>query len=183
MRRTIRDGATWAFMILAAVGWFALMRPTTLGGDVGYIVVRGNSMEPSLASGDLVLTRPSSAPKVGDIVAYRVPADTVGAGMVVIHRVVEVTADGHLVLQGDNAPHLDPWSPGPGEVVGTMWVHVPFVGRVLAVLHDPVMLGALAASLVVPAVLLSPTRRRRISGLRPDSAVSRRRSQAPHGAP
>ena len=163
MRPAVRVGVGWGLVILAAVGWLVLMRPTTLGGDVGYIVVRGTSMEPSLASGDLVLTRPSAAVGVGDVVAYRVPAGTVGAGMVVIHRVVEVAPDGYLVLQGDNTEHLDPWSPGARDVVGTLWVRVPAVGRVLAMLHDPVMLGALAASLIVPAALLAQGRRRPIA--------------------
>lgn len=163
MRPAVREGIAWGLVILAVVGWFVLMRPTTLGGDVGYIVVRGTSMEPSLASGDLVLTRPRATVEVGDVVAYRVPAKTVGAGMVVIHRVVDVATDGHLVLQGDNTEHLDPWSPGPVDVVGTVWVRVPFVGRVLAWLHDPAMLGALAASLIVPAFLLAQDRRRPIA--------------------
>lgn len=157
MRRVtaLRRCGWWILLALVGLGWFVLLRPIALGGDVAYVVIRGDSMEPTFATGDLVLTRAEANVAVGDIVAFRVPRGEVGAGMLVIHRVIGTEGD-RLILQGDNNPHVDPWTPAPGDVVGRPWLHVPAIGHMLALLHDPTILAALAASVVVTGALFAP---------------------------
>lgn len=165
MRRLANAAAVGA-LVLLTLGWVLFLRPTAIGGPTSYIVIRGDSMEPIYDSGDLVLTRAAAGYGVGDIVAYRLPEGEVGAGEIVIHRVV-AERDGRFVLQGDNNPDIDPWLADPRDVVGEAWIHLPVAGRLLAIAHDPVVLGALAASVVFTWLALGSGRRRAGDGGRP----------------
>ena len=135
-------------VLLVIAGWVAFLRPPGLGGDVSYIVVRGTSMLPAIHTGDLVIVR--AAPEYGpdDVVAYRVPDGELGAGQLVIHRILRET-DGRFVMQGDNNTEPDPWQPARGDIVGRPWVLVPGIGALLVMVREPAILGAIAAALVV----------------------------------
>lgn len=125
-----------AATLAAAAGWVVMLRPQALGGPVAYLMVVGNSMEPTLTDGDLVVVRGQEAYGLGDVVAYRVPEGEVGAGGVVIHRIVGSTRERH-VLKGDNRRVTDPWRPMPGEVVGKLWLTLPDGAHWLALLRSP----------------------------------------------
>lgn len=136
-------------MVLVAGVWFVVLRPQALGGSAVYVVVRGDSMLPTYQSGDLVVVQRAATYAIGDPVAYRVPDGELGAGLIVIHRIVGIAPDGGFVLRGDNNPAPDPWTPQPSDVVGRTWFAVGGFGAVIATLHRPVIAGALAAALVV----------------------------------
>lgn len=155
--------------LLAA--WFVTLAPTSIGGPATYVVVRGESMLPTFEGGDLVIVRSADAYGVGDVVAYRVPAGEVGEGLIVIHRIVQGDPESGFVLLGDNNSTPDPWHPRTGDLVGTAWARVPYVGRIAALLHQPAVLGALgsAISVFVFALRWRPAS----AGLRPGAASAR----------
>ena len=136
------------FLALVALVWVLGLRPTSLGGGTTYVAVRGSSMQPTYATGDLVIVRTADAYGVGDVVAYRVPDGELGEGRIVIHRIIGGDSNG-FSLQGDNNDSPDPWLPSTADVVGRAWIAVPNLGRVLAYLHQPAVLAALAAAGVV----------------------------------
>src|SRR5579875_1905124 len=72
--------------IAAACLWFGL--PQGLGGRADWVLVSGTSMLPRLHTGDLVLVERRSSYHVGEVVAYRIRKGEIGAGHVVIHRIV-----------------------------------------------------------------------------------------------
>ena len=135
--------------MILVVTWMAFLRPTWLGGPATFVLVRGDSMLPTYQSGDLLLALAQPAYSVGDAVAYRVPAAEVGAGHLVIHRIVDILPDGGYVFQGDNNPGVDPWRISSTDLAGHVAVRLPGVGRALAVLLSPTILGGLAAAAVV----------------------------------
>ena len=152
MRARLRHYLSLASLAAVVVFWVLVLRPAALGGPTSYIIIRGSSMVPTYASGDLVIVRTAAEYRVGEVVAYRVPDGDVGAGLIVIHRIVSVGKDG-LTLRGDNNAAPDPWSPRVADVVGGAWISVPGVGRVLAAIHQPIVLAALAASVVVAFIV------------------------------
>ena len=165
VRRALRRA--WHALGLATLGlvlvfWVLVLRPTSLGGPTSYIIIRGSSMVPTYASGDLVIVRTAGVYHEGDVVAYRVPDGEIGAGLTVIHRIVGVGPDGFF-MRGDNNASVDPWTPLPGNILGEAWVSVPGFGRVLGIIHDPVMLAALAASVAASIVVMWRPRRRPVS--------------------
>ena len=156
--RTLRRVLGWMMSMLVLgilAGWFVFLRPESLGGPVDYVIVRGTSMLPAYQNGDLVIVHSQASYLPGDVVAYRVPTGEIGEGHIIIHRLVAQQGD-QWVLQGDNNNAVDPWMPAGSDIVGTTWLHVPGAGRARAAIHQPAVLGALAAALVVMAMLWKP---------------------------
>ncbi|PZR60739.1 MAG: signal peptidase I [Chloroflexi bacterium] len=165
MRKLANYVALAALALLIGI-WVLVLRPQSLGGATSYIVIRGSSMLPAYATGDLLIVRAAPAYGLGDVLAYRVPDGDIGAGRIVVHRVVGVDHNGFR-LRGDHNSALDPWTPRAADIVGKVWVGVPNLGRILAFLHQPVLLAALAAALVVTLLLArSPARAK---ALRPEA--------------
>lgn len=133
--------------------WMVMLRPVSLGGPATYVVVRGDSMLPGFQAGDLVILQASDGYGAGDVVGYRIPQGEVGAGLIVVHRIVGGDGQRGFTLMGDNNPAPDPWLPDASDVAGRVWLQVPGLGRAIVFLHQPVAAGALAVSLLVMLVL------------------------------
>jgi signal peptidase len=136
-----------------AVLWFLLLGPSFLGGPASYILVSGDSMEPSLSGGDLAVLRQQDTYHGGDIVAFRVPKGQPGEGGMVIHRIVGGTAEQGFIMQGDNKERPDLWRPRPQDIMGKKWLHLPGVGRFLVLLRAPLILALLAGGVGMLTVL------------------------------
>lgn len=161
-RRLVGNLAFAVVFVAALTTWFFTLRPGSLGGPATYVMVRGISMEPTYHDGDLVVIRRASSYRVGDIVAYRVPAGDVGGGLTVIHRVVGGSAASAYTTQGDNNPEPDPWVPTIGQIEGTTWLVLPRAGAIMLFLRAPVPLASLAAAIAVGIVVY------RQGGAKPD---------------
>jgi signal peptidase len=129
--------------LVATLLWFAL--PQALGGSAGWVMVSGTSMLPHLHTGDLVLVERRSSYHVGEVIAYRVPKGQVGAGHVVIHRIVGGSGRKGWKMQGDNRTAPDLWYPTNRDVVGAKLLRIPDAWLVLRFFHSPLFLGLLAA--------------------------------------
>lgn len=141
-----------ALAALAALTWALLaLSPFSV------VVVAGESMEPVLHGGDVVLLRERAAYAAGDVVAYRVPSGEPGAGLVVIHRVVGGSAAEGFITRGDNETGRDPWRPGPADVLGRRALVVPRLGVAIGFLRSGLGLAGLAA-LVAFGLALRPGR-------------------------
>jgi len=147
--------------VALAVAWAVTLRPVSLGGPATYVVVRGDSMLPDFHSGDLVVLRARSGYGPGDVVGYRVPDGEIGAGHVVVHRIVAGDGVAGYTVEGDNNPAPDPWQPRTGDVAGTVWLLVPGLGRFVVIAHQPAAAGALAVALLVMWFVARETRRKR----------------------
>ena len=97
--------------------------PKLLGYQV-YDVVSG-SMDPDIPVHSVVLVQPAAPEELqpGEIVAYR------SGSSVVIHRLVENhIVEGELVTKGDANAEPDPLKVEYAGVLGTVTVHIPFIG-------------------------------------------------------
>ena len=164
MRRNARRLVRFGTMAAVLAVWAVALRPQALGGPALYIVVRGSSMVPTYQNGDLVVAVSAPTYAVGDIVAYRVPSGDIGEGHTIVHRITGGDGIDGFVVQGDNNNAPDPWSPRPADMAGKAWLVVPGLGRLIAIIHQPVVAGGLAAGIMVSLTLgrrPRPTRRSR----------------------
>ncbi|MEO7296594.1 MAG: signal peptidase I [Candidatus Limnocylindria bacterium] len=173
MKRRLAHHLALCALALLAIGWLVVLRPASLGGPATYVVIRGDSMEPTYATGDLVIVQAAATYAVGDVVAYRVPDGDIGEGLVVVHRIAGGSGADGYTLRGDNNPALDPWTPRDTDVAGRVWLHVPNLGRLIAFVHQPVIAGALGAAIMVAFIVLRAPRSAPLLGSRP--AVTDRR--------
>ncbi|MCA1709438.1 MAG: signal peptidase I [Actinobacteria bacterium] len=126
------------------VVWALVLRPQALGGPAAYVIVSGESMEPRLHDGDLVVAHRADAYSVGDVVAYRVPEGEVGAGAAVIHRIIGGSAEAGYIVKGDNRVGQDVWRPKPHDVIGRMRFDAPRLGRLFGVFQTSFGLAFIA---------------------------------------
>ncbi|MFN8050667.1 MAG: signal peptidase I [Acidimicrobiales bacterium] len=111
----------WLHVWLAAV---AIALPLLAGGRA--VVVAGDSMEPVLHRGDVVVaadvTR-STPPSVGQVLTFRTE------GQLVTHRVVSIDTDGVARTQGDANRDADSTPVRPRMMVGLARLVVPAIAR------------------------------------------------------
>lgn len=153
------------------VAWFFLLRPESLGGPAGYVMVAGHSMEPTLRTGDLALTQKQGSYDTGDIVAFHVPKGEPAEGAMIIHRIVGGSAAEGYLVQGDNKNAPDPWRPKPQNIVGRLRFTLPGAARWVWLLRQPLILGSVVGGLGMLTVLSGgsgkPASRRGTSQSRP----------------
>jgi signal peptidase len=148
--------------ILAFAGWFVALRPSSLGGPATWVLVAGESMEPSIHAGSLVVVTSRADYGIGDVVAYRVPGGNPGAGDNVIHRIVGGTAEAGFSVRGDNTSGADLWRPRRSEIVGAAWLVLPNAALPMLFLRSPIAAASVAAGLAAYVVLgLVPPPRRK----------------------
>ena len=123
-------------------------------------------MLPNYHAGDLVITREHRTYRIGDVIAFEVPAGSPGAGLHVIHRIIARTPDGLYVTMGDNRDTVDPWQLAGSDVIGSVAVHVPYVGSVIRVLREPPVFAWFVGSLVLVGLWVVDRRRRGAAALR-----------------
>jgi signal peptidase len=137
--------------VVAALGWYCL--PQRIGGRANWVMVSGTSMLPRYHTGDLVLVERQSSYHVGEVVAYRVPKGQVGAGYVVIHRIIGGNGQTGWKLKGDNRTAPDLWHPTDNDVLGAKLLRIPHAWFVLRLLHMPLVLGLFAGFLAFFVIL------------------------------
>jgi len=161
----LRTGSL-ALMLLVVVAWFVLLRPSSLGGPSTYVIVSGDSMQPTLDSGDLVVAFEEDSYSVGDVVVYKVPGAESGAGTNIVHRIVGGSPQTGFVVKGDSREGPDHWEPTAEEILGKMTVSVPLVGSGLLSLRTPPGM-ALLAGLTTLLVALGVSQRSGTEARRP----------------
>jgi signal peptidase I len=156
LRRTNKAAGT-AVAVLACLFWMQYLRPESLGGHAGYVLVAGHSMEPRFHTGDLVLVEHEQSYHPGQVVAYHVPEGDPMAGAQVIHRIIRGDSAHGFVVRGDNRTAPDVWRPKPGDIVGAKALRIPNAVVVLQFLRSPILLGLLAAAFVFVHALARET--------------------------
>jgi signal peptidase I len=142
-----------AIVILVCVFWAQFLRPQSLGGNAGYVLVSGQSMEPRYHTGDLVLVEKKHSYHAGQLIAYRVPKGDPMAGAQVIHRIIGGDAKHGFIVRGDNRTAPDVWRPKPQDIVGAKALRLPNAIVVLQYLRAPLFLALLAAVFVFVHVI------------------------------
>jgi signal peptidase I len=150
-RSTYLGGA--ALAVVAVIAWL-LVGPSQLGGPVTYVAVTGNSMEPGLHTGDLVIVRKAPSYQVGDEVAYRNPQ----LRTTVLHRIVRVEDD-RYVFQGDNNDFVDTFRAGPEDIVGRRWILIGGAGKIVQFVRGPV--GAALVVMIIALVVMGGSGKRK----------------------
>jgi signal peptidase len=150
----VTNAAGLLLVLALIVFWALFLRPQSLGGPAGYVLVSGKSMLPRYHTGDLVLVERRAHYHVGEVIAYRVPKGDPMAGAQVIHRIIGGDAQHGFVVQGDNRTAPDVWRPKPSDIVGAKVMRFPNAVVVLQFLRSPLSLALMAASFVFLRVLL-----------------------------
>lgn len=141
-----------------AVALVVLAWPRALGGATSYVVVSGVSMEPTYATGDLVVARRAAVYGVGDVIAFRTAEGDV------IHRIIGGDAEAGFRTQGDNVDRPDPYLPRPEDIRGRAVASLPAVGAWGMRLVQTIPAPLLVAGAILLGIGGDRSRRRRRPG-------------------
>jgi signal peptidase len=120
----------FALALLILLGGIAVL--TFLAPRFGWRTdaVMSGSMEPRLKVGGLAVTRPVEPEevKVGDTILFHSPL----GGTLTSHRVIAIlqTSSLHFRTKGDANEDADPFIVPAENVVGRVWLHIPYFGYV-----------------------------------------------------
>ncbi len=145
--------AAEALALGAVVGVVAALTVPALFG-VRSFTVMSESMDPTIAMGDLVVTR-STAPgelAIGDVVTFHDPQRS---GRLLTHRVRALRyRDGtaYVTTKGDATNAVEKWTAPMDGSVGRVFTRVPKLGYALVWTRSPL---GLAAVVLLPTLLLA----------------------------
>jgi len=131
-----------------------------LYGDTSYIIVVGNSMEPTFYGGDFALAKKSNDYFLGDIITFE------QHNAMVIHRIVDKKEEG-FVTKGDNKPKHDPWIVKEDKVVGKVLFSIPLFGSFISLMKNHfIFVFSILAALTIISIMpeekkLSPSEARK----------------------
>lgn len=148
---------TWFFARSAAVGTIvalvlAAAVPVVFGGRT--FTVMSGSMEPNVATGDLVITMPMPPGDAvsGDIVTFHDPS---GKDRLITHRVASSARAGseyRFVTKGDANDTVERWAVPADGRIGHVVLRLPKLGYALALTKSS---AARLALISIPALLLA----------------------------
>lgn len=120
-------GIVILFLICNMVINFVSVNYVAKFGNYALFDVNGNSMNPTLKDGDLIVIKTNESDyKVGDIISF-VDTDEV----IVTHKIVEIKENGCMITKGDNRDTVDDVCVLNDNVVGVYeGVRVPIVGYI-----------------------------------------------------
>jgi signal peptidase I len=156
--RRAKVGLTFAGVTAFLLLWI-LFAPTKLGGSTTYSITDGISMQPLLYKNDLALVRAQTSYHVGEVVLY----ESQVIHKPVLHRIYLIQ-NGNYFFKGENNDFVDPGYATRSELIGSLWIHIPWVGNLLGWFGKPAHAAVVAALAVLGVALTGttpPTGRRR----------------------
>ena len=122
--------------------------PSALGGNTEFLLVQGQSMLPNIEPGSFVIIKSKPTYNVGDVVSYSTEKYSDFGGRTIVHRIIKETPEG-FTIKGDNNKKADPGIIPPSAIRGEVIAHTPFLGYVLVLLRNPLVMAVLAVGLMM----------------------------------
>ncbi|MFA5154113.1 MAG: signal peptidase I [Clostridia bacterium] len=139
----------FAFIILIAVLLIVSVLPIT--GNIKFLTVLSGSMEPAVKTGSIVLTKPVSDYKIGDIITFGPTTKTTPP---TTHRIAEIKVVGGepvYITKGDANNSVDSREIKKADIIGKTIIKVPYLGYVIDFVRKPI---GFVLIIVVPAVVI-----------------------------
>lgn len=149
MNKTLK---TLYYVVLAIVVLVALTLVVSIfpvPGNIKVLTVLSGSMEPAISTGSVVVIKPTSNYDAGDVVTF----DS-GDDIPTTHRIVSEQSGENGVTyttKGDANESADTEEVQENDILGKVYVDVPFMGYLLAFVQEPMGLMLLV---VVPGVII-----------------------------
>ncbi len=136
------------FMLVFVLGMSLFFAPSLpYVGHLEVKIVKSGSMEPGIKTGSVVVIRENPSYGVGDVITFT----SRSADIPTTHRIIDIGADGTFVTKGDANEERDADIVFPNQVIGRVFVDLPYVGFVLDFARQPLGFGLLIG---IPAFLI-----------------------------
>jgi len=144
-RRKILSWLGFGFLIAVLV--FVLFPLLPIENNYSLKMVSSGSMEPAIKTGGVIMVKPIAEYQIGDIVTYQYGRY---ARNLTTHRIIERTDSG-FITKGDNNNAADINSVSPEQILGKVFLTVPYAGYMVNFIHSK--FGFLLL-ILVPALII-----------------------------
>lgn len=137
--------------MIAIIALLLIISIFPITGNYKVMIVQSGSMEPTIKTGSIVAVKPASSYNVGDVITF---GPTPKGKIPTTHRIVAETIKNGMeayTTKGDSNDTADLKEVLQKDVLGKVYVSVPFVGYALTAAKEPI--GFLIL-IVVPALLI-----------------------------
>lgn len=120
-------------------------------GNIKTMEVLSGSMEPSIHTGSIIIVKPISNYKIGDVITFGPNTKT---QIPTTHRIVETRAEeGEMVYKtkGDANNSEDNKEIFKKDIIGKVYLTVPYIGYIVNFVKKPI---GLMIVIVIPSVIL-----------------------------
>ena len=124
-------------------------------GNIEMKIVKSGSMEPAIPTGSIVVVKPETIYREGDVITFGKDTKT---DIPTTHRIVALNNDGTYTVKGDANEEEDENHVSRGTVIGKVIFHLPYAGYVLDFARQPIgfmLLIAVPAGLVIMEEVLT----------------------------
>ena len=120
------SGYTFAVLLFA----FSAL---SFSGNVKARIVLTGSMEPAISAGDVIITVPvtKKAPQIDDVIAYQAKRFNGDNVAVFSHRIIGGDIENGFIVKGDANKSPDPQKPMAQDILGVVFLTIPFIGNLL----------------------------------------------------
>jgi signal peptidase len=90
-------------------------------------------MEPAISAGDVIITVPitKKAPQIDDVIAYQAKRFNGDNVAVFSHRIIGGDIENGFIVKGDANKSPDPQKPKAQDILGVVFLTIPFIGNLL----------------------------------------------------
>lgn len=137
--------------VIALIAILLIVSIFPITGNYKVMIVQSGSMEPTIKTGSIVMVKPASSYGVGDVITF---GPTPKGKIPTTHRIVAENSKNGMetyTTKGDSNDTVDLKEVLQKDVLGKVYVSVPFVGYALTVAKEPI--GFLIL-IIVPALLI-----------------------------
>ena len=143
------------FGALIIVALIVVVSAFPIQGNIQIKVVQSGSMEPSISTGSVMLIKPASSYKIGDIITFEGNfKDARGKKIPISHRIVEMRVEGGnpiYITKGDANEEQDLKEVPQKQVIGKMYFAIPYLGYAIETMRTTY--GFLAL-IIIPAGII-----------------------------
>lgn len=139
------------FMLVLAVGSIVILTGLREIGGFRVYVVNSGSMEPEIPTGSLIVTQRALEYQPGDIISFMLPSNY---RTIITHRIVEATTvfeQPAFITKGDANTDADPDAVPARNIVGKLFLTIPYLGYLIEFARTPVGVMVL---LVIPGTII-----------------------------
>lgn len=135
--------------LVALVALFVLGSLVPIEGNYSFRIVESGSMEPAIKTGSVIAIIPRASYEAGDVVTF---SGTEVNPQPTTHRIVDVKGE-RFVTKGDANEDVDYRKIAEHEIIGKVFLDVPYAGYAAEYFGTPNGRGALAA--IVGALIIA----------------------------
>lgn len=139
----------WGILgLLLMIGLISMLSKGSIFGKFRLSDVASGSMEPAIKTGSLILTDKTENYQEGEIITFK---DPTGSSSTVTHRIAGILADGKFQTKGDANNTVDKKSVSQDQVLGLVFLAIPFLGYALGFSKT---LAGLIIMIIIPCTLI-----------------------------